>query len=572
MSADDRNGLHLDLLSRVSVCADTVLAIGHGIESLGPAWTARQPSGRFIALDDSVRDAQVLGNAERQTLPGDLEQAQTWVRLGAILAGRRADVLVLDGVLERVEDPRSIMARLRSHIAPGGTCVACFSNVAHWQNVRLLLQGQWEDPDALPSEVRPRHRYTLDSIGRILASTGWTLLDATPRIANPQQTEAAVQKLLPIAQSLGLDPQQVRRDLSALQWVIRAVNGKAETPISVAALGLRKFAGVTEARVDHPLQALNSLPQVRAVWSSTQLQVPPGWPPGVFILHRQFMNHPAFNEAIERQIAKGWTVVADMDDDPHHWPAYPESGFRAFRGVHAVTVSTPALADMMRQWNPHVQVFPNAIPALPPIEQAVPKGPVPRIFFGALNRAGDWGPIRDELVSAAQALGQGAHWVVIHDRAFFDTLPADIPKTFHPTLPPQAYLAQLASCDISLLPLADTPFNRLKSDLKFIESCAAGAVPVCSPTVYAERPEHLEIGCFVLEPAQWRAALLRLAQDPTELARRRQLGLDYVRRERMMAQQAAPRLHFYRDLMARRPELEAQRQARLQELDRSRGV
>lgn len=528
----------LDLLARIPVNASTILEVNRGAPSVVPACRARQPLAKTIQVGPDLDPIKVAA-------------------LPALI-----DVVVLNRSLQDIAKlqahtgAREQLDALRRRVRPGGLLVADFENAAHWSQIRRLLGGQSTDRSG-----------TLQEYARSLESAGWTLLDATPSIVHEKETEAALSALLASAQPLGLDPQHLRRDLMADRWIIRAINGPAPVPMSIAALGLRKMAGVTEARVDHPLQALNSLPEVRAVWSSSQLKLPPDWPPGVLILHRQFMNHDTFNSGIERLVARGWTLVADMDDDPHHWKEYPASGFRAFRGVHAVTVSTPALAEMMRRWNPQVAVFPNAVTEVQPVEPTSPKTRVPRIFFGALNRGADWAPLQLELRGVAQQLGSSVEWVVVHDRAFFDMLPPEVPKIFHPTLPPQDYQAQLRACDISLLPLADTPFNRLKSDLKFIESCAAAAVPICSETVYAERSEHRDIGVFATAPHQWADALLSLCRNPTELARRRQLGLDYVQRERMMGQQAEPRLRFYRDLLDRRFELESQRQARLRELD-----
>jgi len=154
-------------------------------------------------------------------------------------------------------------------------------------------------------------------------------------------------------------------------------------------------------------------------------------------------------------------------------------------------------------------------------------------------------------------------WVVVHDQAFFDGLPAAVDKQFHPTLAPAAYMKVLGECDVSLLPLLDTPFNRLKSDLKLVESCAAGAVPICSAVVYGARPEHHGVAWFAHTPEDWALALESLAHKPDELARRRALGLRYVVEQRMHGPMALQREALYRGWMARREALEQARRQRL---------
>ncbi|MGA0985075.1 MAG: hypothetical protein ACO3ST_10500, partial [Burkholderiaceae bacterium] len=98
---------------------------------------------------------------------------------------------------------------------------------------------------------------------------------------------------------------------------------------------------------------------------------------------------------------------------------------------------------------------------------APPEGPL-RIFFGALNRWEDWKWIQTELLRAAVKHASSIEFVVVHDEKVFKSIPDNIRKAFHPTSNHSQYMALLSQCDISLLPLRDTSFNRLKSDLKFI--------------------------------------------------------------------------------------------------------
>jgi hypothetical protein len=194
---------------------------------------------------------------------------------------------------------------------------------------------------------------------------------------------------------------------------------------------------------------------------------------------------------------------------------------------------------------------------------STPKAARVRIFFGALNRKPDWQPLQQALIDAALQLADEIEWVVVHDREFFEMLPPTVQKRFKGTVPPAEFMQTLAACDVALLPLSDTPFNRLKSDLKFIESCAAGAVPICSPVVYAARTEHHDIGVFATEPSDWFNALMMLCRQHDQLAQRRERGQAYVKAHRMHGQLAARREAVYRDWLARQAELEALRQQRM---------
>jgi hypothetical protein len=403
---------------------------------------------------------------------------------------------------------------------------------------------------------------------------GWAVVDATPRNLWPEKTEAALKALLPAAQALGGDVSKARQNMSALQWVIRATNGTnvaIHPRLSVAALGYKKMAGVTEARVDHPMMALNSLHEISAVWNAETLSLPKEMSPGVLVLHRQFMLEPAFNEAMETLVAKGWTLVSEIDDDPHHWSQYVESNFYAFRSVHAVTVSTEHLADIVREFNPNVQVFENAILSIPhrmPPEVATPNAAHQklRIFFGALNRKADWLPIIEGINEAATELKDAIEFVVVHDKEFHDALPETTAKSFMPTLGIEKYIEVLANCDIALLPLSDTPFNRCKSDIKLIECASAQVAVICSETVYAIKPEHQAFVLFAKTQKEWRDAITRLAQDKALRQENVAKALAYVKARRMHAQQAPKRIAYYANLVQTRNMLEQQRQKRISDM------
>ena len=556
-------GINPDLLARIPMGARTVVEVGCGAGNFAAAYLALNPQVRYIGLELNPAAAAQARQRLACVIEGNIEAAATLEALDQALGGEPADVLVFGDVLEHLHDPWATLKALRQRLRPQGVCVACIPNVSHWSLLQQQLKGQWTYADAGLLDRTHLRFFTRQSAQALFQEAGWAVVDAAPRVLWPEKTEQAIKALAPVAQAWGIAPEAFQSDVSAFQWVMRAVNGAAPAPLNVAGLGLRKVAGVTEARLDYPLTALRSLPGVQAVWSSDQLSLPRHWAPGVLVLHRSFVNNPSIINALEGLAARGWLLVSDMDDDPHHWKAYADSDFRAFRGVHAVTVSTEPLAQMMQQWNPEVAVLPNGVMQLPPVAAQAPKAVRLKVFFGALNRQADWQPLMPALAQAALALKDTVDWVVVHDQAFFDALPEGVHKQFHPTLAPAAYMKVLAECDVSLLPLLDTPFNRLKSDLKFIESCAAGAVPICSPVVYGERAQHRAAGWVAQTPDDWAQALLTLCRQHDELARRRALGLRYVVEQRMHGPMALQREALYRGWMARREALEQARRQRL---------
>ena len=90
----------------------------------------------------------------------------------------------------------------------------------------------------------------------------------------------------------------------------------------------------------------------------------------------------------------GYLVVTEFDDHPDYFRMMQQGGDLSFRGVHAVQTSTPTLANVLRQYNPEIAVFPNAIAALPDIQNFRDPDAM-TLFFGALNREACWQPLMD---------------------------------------------------------------------------------------------------------------------------------------------------------------------------------
>ena len=552
-----------DLLAKIPVTAKRVLEVGCGSARLGEAFKARSPDSQYFGIELFESAAKEAATVIDGVICASIEQDTSL----ALKLAASFDTLVFGDVLEHLQDPWKVLTELRQYIEPGGSCIACIPNVAHWSLISGLLQGKWDYQDAGLLDRTHLRFFTLDSAVEMFQKAGWTVVDATPRNFWPDQTGAALEALLPVVQALGGDILKARLTMSAFQWVIKATNGARPKPLSVAALGINKIAGVTEARVDHPMMALNSLTEVTAVWSAGTLSLPNEMTPGVLILHRQLMVEPAFKEAMEAIVANGWILVAEIDDDPYHWPQFVESDFYAFKGVHAVTVSTEHLAKTIQKLNPKVQVFENAILSIPYRETY--KSQKLRVFFGALNRKADWLPIIESIKQVALEYKEAIEFVVVHDKEFHDALPDAVAKTFFPTLGIEKYTEVLATCDIALLPLNDTHFNRCKSDIKLIECASAQVAVICSETVYAIKPEHQEFVLFATSPQDWRDAITKLVNDTqlrqTNIAK----GLAYVKAKRMHSQQAPLRLDFYARLIQNKTYLEQLRQVRIAKMAKS---
>ena len=255
----------------------------------------------------------------------------------------------------------------------------------------------------------------------------------------------------------------------------------------------------------------------------------------------------------------GYLVISDLDDllwepgssnergeEEERLQGYRESDHVALRGVHAIQASTPALAEAIRRFNPTVRVFPPTISEIPAF-QAKPDRP-PRILFAALNRTADWQPILGPLNHVLRQRPD-VFVATLHDEAFHAALATDN-KRHLPFQPYPRYLDALDQSDIALLPLAETRFNRCKSDLKFVECAARGTAVLASAVSYGDSIKDGVTGLLYRTPEEFGSKLKRLLKEPGLGHALARAAYDWVIRHRDFESAVDARLGWYRDLLA----------------------
>ncbi len=280
----------------------------------------------------------------------------------------------------------------------------------------------------------------------------------------------------------------------------------------------------------------------------------------------------------------GWLIVAELDDDPAALfidPAELDRQYRIvrkghqiadiygwLRAVHAVQVSTEPLAEIVREFNPNVMVFPNQIAELPAWEEKKHDHVV--LFYGAQNRQDDWKPIMPAL-NRVLAEPSKMTWVhVIHDEEFYRAL--EIPgsqKFFTPFCEYAKYREILRSCDIALLPLEPGRFNECKSDLKFLECAAEGVVAICGKPVYVETALTGWNALVHDGTHEFEIDLRWMIEEPAKRREIAEHAYAYVRDHRLLSQHYKARLDWYRSLIAIREHLQFQLLDRCPELRRT---
>jgi SAM-dependent methyltransferase len=545
-----------DLLERIPLSASVVLDVGCNTGALGAAYRRLNPRARLLGIDKDPVPAGLAAQRLDQVAVVDVEYDPLPFTLD-----RPIDCIVYGDVLEHLRDPWPVLRRHAEALSDDGSMVICVPNMQHWSFADRLLRGTWRyEPNGLLDETHLRW-FSLETMREGLEAIGLVPHEVSPRVFDAASAQEFAGMIAPALTRLGVDPAAYAQRATPLQYVWRVL--KQPRPlITVAANMLEPVGGVSHVRVVYPLQAMRSDTTVQTRFvTSGDIKVPGGDMPRIFVLHRPTLSGDRGATVIRKLLADGWVVVTEFDDHPDHFGMLHADDELAFRGVHAVQTSTPALAAILRTRNPEVTVFPNMIRVLPEVRNFLDPQ-IMTVFFGALNREHDWAPLMPVLNEVAEKASGRLRFRVVHDQGFFDALRSPH-KQFTPTCDYDTYLALLGQCEISLMPLEDTPFNRAKSDLKFIEAGACRVASLASHVVYGDSIEEGRTGLLFHNAGELRDRLLRLVAMP-ELAR----GLGdaarhYVAGERMLAYQVAPRIAWYRSLWARRAELNSALYARL---------
>ena len=553
-----------DLLTRIPWTARTVLDVGCGSGALAAAYRAINPAARLLGIDQDTAAAEQAARHCNEVVAADVEQEPLPFELPDGL-----DCIVYGDVLEHLKEPWTLLRRHAEALAPDGVMLICVPNVEHWSFAARLLAGGWDyEPNGLFDAGHLRW-FTLDGMRRGLAAAGLAPCDVHPRIFDAERADAFVRALAPGLRALGIDPANYAARAAPLQYVWR-VRARPRPMMTVGATMLRPVGGVSDVRVLYPLRGMATDPTVSAhIARAGDMPAPAGDGPRVFVLHRPTLNGRAGLETIRGLLRHGFVVVTEFDDHPDFFDAMRGDEQYAFTGVHAVQTSTEALADILRPRNPEIAVFPNAARSLPPIRNFADPGQL-TLFFGALNRERDWLPYLPVLNEVAAASAGRLRFSIVHDRSLFDALQTPH-KSFAPTCDHDTYLGLLGACEISFMPLLDTPFNRAKSDLKFVEAGACRAVPLAGRIVYGASIADGGTGVLFDSPEALGVRLVQLLTAP-DLARDiADSAREHVAAKRMMAYQIGPRLAWYRSLWERRTALTAALTERVPLLSPSQG-
>lgn len=241
----------------------------------------------------------------------------------------------------------------------------------------------------------------------------------------------------------------------------------------------------------------------------------------------------AYAQIIARARAASKPVICDLDDLLFDLPeTHPAKRFHYYQHAlvptlgailtaDVVTVSTPPLYEYVREFNPNTWLLPNYLDDhLWTVRQQLPDPhhrPVVLGFMGGEAHVSDLQMILGVLLGLLRQYGDQ-----LRLKFWGCEPPPELRREpnvefipFAETYPSFARRFSGQNCDIFVAPLLDTPFNRSKSAIKFLEYSALGVPGVYSRLDPYERVvSQRQNGLLATTPEEWKQALDELICHP----------------------------------------------------------
>ena len=544
--------MELDLLQFVPPRSACVVDFGCNREGrTGHSFCSIHPGVRYVGTVAATEKAEtVRGRLDEVIVPATVVSEPEMLGLKP----GEADALLYSQGVRVFAPDLSAFARQLAFLPSGGQVVICLRN-----------------PHAITAALRGESvvEFSVQEIRKALHEAGFSIYNEQT-FAGEQVQQAARKpeikaSLDVLARSFAAKDAMV---LLPEGWLICASKGMPRHMLLQALLG--ETIVTSRSRIEEPHAFCHTIPGVELITqaaSEGRMVFASGTNPvdtdRVLVRARSSLSRESAPDLLREILRRKYLLVTEMDDDPERWEdMYAGEGQITFRACHAVQVSTEPLAEMMREYNPHVRVFPNQVRVLPPPRNYTDGGKLV-LFFGAVNRENDWAPMMPVLNRVLKNYADRVQVRVVFDKAFYDALDFE-DKVFFPLQPYDGYMKIMYSSDIAVLPLADNHFNRMKSDLKFIECASCGVAVLASPIVYEDT---ILDGCngFIYHGwDEFSHQLIRLIEDARLRHAVAGAAYDYVKRERMLYQHYQERYEWYRELCQELPELNQELIGRLQ--------
>jgi predicted O-linked N-acetylglucosamine transferase (SPINDLY family)/SAM-dependent methyltransferase len=207
-----------DLLGLVPLNARKVVELGCRDGSFAKAYRARNPLAHYTGIESDPAPAQAARPHCDFVFNAHIEQAgaDLWDHV------RGADCWVLDEALEKLDDPWSLLQKIRTNIAPGGKIVVAMRNFQHWSMQARVNAGDLRyGPGGI--EKSRKRIFTRGVMLEMLQQSGFQISGGSARVVDEPAREKYLPAIRMMAGASGVDPVVAVEDALPWQYIMIAV-------------------------------------------------------------------------------------------------------------------------------------------------------------------------------------------------------------------------------------------------------------------------------------------------------------------------------------------------------------
>ncbi|MET0321341.1 MAG: tetratricopeptide repeat protein [Duganella sp.] len=210
--------VNTDLLQFVPLEARKIVEVHCRDGAFAKAYKARNAIVDYTGIELDPVQAQAARAHCDFVFHADMAQAgsDVWDHV------RRADCWVLDETLDLVDDPWTLLAKIRASIAPGGKVVATIRNFQHWSIQARLNAGDFRyGADGV--EKSRKRLFTRGAALDLFQQAGFQISGGSARIIDEPAREKYLPAIRLMAGASGIDPVMAVEDALPWQYIITAV-------------------------------------------------------------------------------------------------------------------------------------------------------------------------------------------------------------------------------------------------------------------------------------------------------------------------------------------------------------
>jgi len=211
--------INQDLLAMLPLDAGKLVDVGCGDGALAKAYRQRNPICHYTGIERDPAPAEAARPHCDFVFQQDIETAgpDFWSHVAG------ADCWILGEVLEHMNNPWTVLAKIRANMAPGGRVVAAIPNFQHWSVQARLNAGDLRYAKGGALDPDQKRLFTRGAMLDMLLQAGFKIAGGSARIPDEPAREKYLPAIRLMAQASGIDPEIAVEDALAPQYILVAV-------------------------------------------------------------------------------------------------------------------------------------------------------------------------------------------------------------------------------------------------------------------------------------------------------------------------------------------------------------